>query len=46
MPLYKRKDSNIWQMCFFVNGQKVRKSTKTTNKKVAQSVLVDTSNHT
>ena len=36
MSLYKRKDSNVWQMCFFVNGQKVRRSTKTTNKKVAQ----------
>ena len=34
MALYKRADSNVWQMCFFVNGKKVRRSTKTTNKKL------------
>jgi len=38
MALYKRKDSDVWQMCFFVNGRKVRRSTKTTNKKVAQRI--------
>ena len=35
MSIYKRKNSNIWQMCFFVNGEKIRRSTKTTKKKVA-----------
>ena len=38
MALYKRHDSNVWQMCFFVNGRKVRRSTKTSNKKVAQRI--------
>jgi len=38
MSLYKRKNSNVWQMCFHVNGNKVRRSTKTTNKKVAQRI--------
>ncbi len=36
MSPYKRHDSDVWQMCFFVNGKKVRRSTKTTNKKIAQ----------
>ena len=39
MGLYKRKNSNIWQMCFHLNGKKIRKSTKTSNKKVAQRIL-------
>ena len=38
MALYKRKNSNIWQMCFCVHGKKVRKSTKTTHKKLAQRI--------
>lgn len=38
MGLYQRKDSNIWQMCFFMNGKKIRMSTKTTNKKVATRI--------
>ena len=38
MALYKRKDSDLWQMCLFVNGKKVRRSTKTSNKKVAQRI--------
>lgn len=35
MGLFKRKCSKCWQMCFFLEGKKVRKSTSTTNKKVA-----------
>lgn len=38
MGLYKRKGSECWQMCFFLEGRKVRKSTKTTNKKVAHRI--------
>ena len=38
MALYKRKDSDVWQMCFFVNGKKVRLSTKTSNKKIANRI--------
>jgi len=38
MGLYKRKNSNIWQMCFVVNERKIRRSTKTANKKVAQRI--------
>ena len=38
MPLYKRKNSKTWQMCFCVNGKKVRKSTKTTSKKLANKI--------
>lgn len=38
MGLYKRRSSECWQMCFFLEGRKVRKSTKTSNKKVAQRI--------
>jgi integrase len=38
MGLFKRKDSNCWQTCFFLEGRKVRKSTRTTNKKIAQRI--------
>ena len=38
MGIYKRKNSNTWQMCFCVNGKKVRKSTKTTSKKLANKI--------
>jgi integrase len=38
MALYKRKDSDLWQMCLFVNGKKVRRSTKTSNKKIANRI--------
>lgn len=38
MGLFKRKGSKCWQMCFFLEGRKVRKSTKTTNKKIAQRI--------
>jgi len=38
MGLFKRKGSKCWQMCFFLEGRKVRKSTKTTNKKIAQKI--------
>jgi len=36
MGLYKR--GSTWWMCFFVDSQKIRKSTKTSNKKVAQKI--------
>ncbi len=39
MGLYRRKGSPLWQMCFFVNGKKVRMSTKTTSKKSAQKIF-------
>ena len=39
MALFKRKNSNHWQMCFSVNGKTIRKSTKTANKKVAQRIF-------
>lgn len=38
MGLFRRKNSECWQMCFFLEGRKVRKSTGTTNKRVAQQV--------
>ena len=38
MGLYKRPNSTNWQMCFFVNGKKVRMSANTSNKKVAQRI--------
>ena len=38
MGLSKRKGSNCWQMCFFLEGKKVRKSAKTSNKKIAQKI--------
>ncbi len=38
MGLYRRNNSSNWQMCFFVNGKRVRMSTKTTSKKVAQRI--------
>jgi integrase len=38
MGLYKRPNSNVWQMSFFVNGVKVRKSTKTSIKRAAQRI--------
>ncbi len=39
MGLYRRNGSPHWQMCFFVNGNKVRMSTKTKNKKSAQKIF-------
>ena len=39
MGLFKRKNSNHWQMCFSVDGRTIRKSTKTSNQKVAQRIL-------
>jgi len=38
MSLFKRQNSTNWQMCFFVNGRKIRMSAKTSNKKVAQRI--------
>lgn len=38
MSLFKRADSECWQMCFFLEGRKVRKSTKTTNRRIAQGI--------
>jgi len=39
MGLFKRKNSEIWQMRFQVNGKPVRRSTGTANKKLAQRIL-------
>jgi len=36
--LFRRKNSNCWQICFFLEGKKVRKSAKTSNKKIAQRI--------
>jgi integrase len=38
MGLSKRKDSECWQMCFFLEGRKVRMSTGTPNRRLAQKV--------
>lgn len=37
MGLYKR--GKVWQMCFTYQGQHYRKSTETTNRKLAQKIL-------
>jgi len=34
--LFKRTNSECWQMCFFLEGRKVRMSTGTANKRLAQ----------
>jgi integrase len=39
MGLYRRKDSNIWWMCFCAEGKQYRKSTGTANKKLAEKIL-------
>ena len=38
MGLYKRKDSKFWQMLFEFNGEEMRMSSKTSNKKIAQRI--------
>ena len=38
MGLFKRKNSECWQRCFFLEGRKVRKSTGTSNKRDAQKI--------
>ncbi len=38
VALFKREDSDLWQMRFTVNGKKIRMSSKTTNKKIAQKI--------
>jgi len=38
MGLSKRKGSECWHMCFFLEGRKVRKSTGTSNKRDAQKI--------
>jgi integrase len=42
MGLFKRKNSECWQMCFFLEGRKVRMSTGTANKRIAQKVYEKT----
>jgi integrase len=42
MGLFKRKNSECWQMCFFLEGRKVRMSTGTTNKRLAKQVYEKT----
>jgi len=39
MGLYRRKDSPIWWMSFSVNGKQYRRSTDTTDEKLAASIL-------
>jgi hypothetical protein len=36
MGLFKRTNSECWQMCFFQEGRKVRMSTGTANRRLAQ----------
>ena len=38
MGLFKRKNSECWHMCFFLEGRKVRKSTGTSNKRGALKI--------
>ena len=38
MGLFKRKNSECWHMCFFLEGRKVRKSTGTSNKRAALKI--------
>jgi integrase len=42
MGLFKRTNSECWQMCFFLEGRKVRMSTGTANKRLAQIVYEKT----
>lgn len=39
MGLFKRTNSECWQMCFFLEGRRVRTSTGTANKRLAQKVF-------
>lgn len=39
MGLYRRKDSKVWWMRFAVNGQQYRRSTETTDEKLARKIL-------
>lgn len=39
MGLYKRKDSDVWWMCFIAGGRQYRRSTETADKKLAEKVL-------
>ena len=39
MGLYRRKDSDIWWMCFVGGGRQYRRSTETTDKRLAEKVL-------
>jgi integrase len=39
MGLYRRKDSDIWWMCFVAGGRQYRRSTETTDKRLAEKVL-------
>ena len=38
MGLFKRKNSECWHMCFFLEGRKVRKSTGSSNKRAALKI--------
>jgi len=39
MALYKQKEGKVWWMSYSFRGRQVRKSTGTTNKKVADTIL-------
>ena len=38
MPLYKQKNSKVWWMSYCFRGRQMRKSTGTTNKKLAEEI--------
>lgn len=38
MSLYRRKDSSFWWISLTINGHHIQKSTRTTNKKIAQEL--------
>jgi len=42
MGLFKRRGSECWQMCFFLEGRRIRLSTHTSNKRLAQKIYEKT----
>lgn len=42
MGLFKRQGSECWQMCFFLGGRRIRLSTRTSNKRLAQKIYEKT----
>ncbi len=39
MGLYKRNDSDVWWMCFVVDGRQYRRSTETADERLARKIL-------
>ena len=39
MPLYRQKGGKVWWMSYSFRGRQIRKSTGSTNKKVAESIF-------